>query len=145
MWRDALALSFVFCGVAAAQAAGPPNGKLFVDCDSAELLRAIPELQGTQFDSKQDNLDELLKATGENLRATLGKLVDVSGTEHIREMRFDASMARSGRREDFRYLIQAASDATPGQFTESRLDFTTGAAAHPPASEIGRASCRERV
>ncbi len=124
-WRDAIALSLVFCGVAAAQ-------KLYVDCDNTELLRAIPELQGTQFDSSQDGLDELLKATGEDLRAMLAKLVDVSGTEQIREMRFDASMARNSRREDFRYLIQAASDATPGQFTESRLEAATGAAAHPP-------------
>jgi VWFA-related protein len=131
MWRDVLALSLVLCGVAAAQ-----NDKLFVDCDSAELVRAIPELQGTQFDSRQDGLDELLKATGEDLRATLAKLVDVSGTERIREMRFDDSMARYGRSEDFRYLVQAASDATPGQFTESRLDFTTGAAAQPPISEF---------
>ena len=128
-----MALSLVFCGVAAAQA---PSGKLFVDCDSAELLRAVPELQGTQFDSKQDGLDELLKAAGEDLHAMLAKLVDISGTEQIREMRFDASMARNSRREDFRYLVQAAEDAAPDQFTESRLDFTTGAAAHPPAGEF---------
>ena len=128
-WRDAIVLSLVFCGVAAAQ-------KLFVDCDSAELVRAVPELQGAQFDSKQDGLDELLKTTGESLRATLAKLVDVAGTEHVREMRFDPSMASRSRREDFRYLIQAATDATPGQFSESRLDFTSGAAAHPPASEF---------
>ena len=127
-WRDAIALSLVFCGVAAAQ-------KLFVDCDSAELVRAVPELQGAQFDSRQEGLDELLKATGENLRAMLAKLVDIEATEHIREMRFDASMARSGRREDFRYLVQAGSDA-PDQFTESRLDFTTGEVAHPPISEF---------
>ncbi|HXN48284.1 MAG TPA: VWA domain-containing protein [Bryobacteraceae bacterium] len=128
-WRDAIALSLVLCGVAAAQ-------KLFVDSDSAELVRAVPELQGMQFDSRQDGLDGLLKDTGDNLRATLAKLVDIDGTEHIREMRFDASMAGRSRREDFRYLVQAAPDATPGQFTESRLDFASGAAAHPPASEF---------
>src|SRR6202142_3259756 len=107
-WRDAIALSLVLCGVAAAQ-------KLFVDSDSAELVRAVPELQGMQFDSRQDGLDGLLKDTGDNLRGTLAKLVDIDGAEGSRAMRFDASMAGPSRREAFRYLVQAAPDATPGQ------------------------------
>jgi VWFA-related protein len=132
MWRDALALSFLVCGVAAGQAARPAESKPFIDCDSAELLRAIPELAGTQFDSKQDGLEALLEASGENLRTMLAKLEDISAAEEIHEMRFETNMARISRREDFRYVVKWVPNAAQEQFTEFRLDPATGASAHPP-------------
>src|ERR1035438_5993034 len=132
MWRDALALGFLVCGVAAGQAARTAESKPLIDCDSAELLRAIPELAGTQFDSKQDGLEALLEASGENLRTMLAKLEDISAAEEIHEMRFETNMARISRREDFRYVVKWVPNAAQEQFTEFRLDPATGASAHPP-------------
>src|ERR1035438_9350106 len=136
MWRDALALGFLVCGVAACQAARPAESKPLIDCDSAELLRAIPELAGTQFDSKQDGLEALLEASGENLRTMLAKLEDISAAEEIHEMRFETNMARISRREDFRYVVKWVPNAAQEQFTEFRLDPATGASAHPPNGEF---------
>jgi VWFA-related protein len=136
MWRDALALGFLVCGVAAGQAAKPAESKLFIDCDSAELLAAVPELAGTKFDSNQDGLDALLKTTGENLRAMLTRLEDVSAAEQIHEMRFETNMARISRREDFRYVVKWVPNAAQEQFTELRLDPATGDLAHPPDGDF---------
>jgi VWFA-related protein len=136
MWRDALALTFVVCGFAAAQPAGPVKSKPFIDCDSAELLRAIPELAGTHFDSKQDHLDALLETAGENLREMAARLVDISAAERIHELRFDARMDRISRHENFRYVVQSPTDATQDQFTEFRLDPSTGASVRTSDSDF---------
>jgi len=130
VWCHALALIFLVCGVAAA------GSKPFIDCDSAELLRAIPELAGTQFDAKQDGLDALLKTSGENLRAMLAKMEDISAAEEIHEMRFEINMARISRRQNFRYVVKWVPNAAQEQFTELRLDPATGASAHPPDGDF---------
>ena len=136
MWRDALALGFLVCGAAAGQAVKPAASKPFIDCDSAELLRAIPELAGTQFDSNQDGLDALLKTTGENLRAMLANLEDFSAAEQIHEMRFETSLGSMSRRENFRYVLKWVPNAAQEQFTEFRVDPATGARVQPPNGDF---------
>src|ERR1017187_6080763 len=132
MWRDALALGFLVCGVAAGQAARPAESKPLIDCDSAELLRAIPELAGTQFDSKQDGLEALLEASGENLRTMLAKLEDISAASEFHEMRFENNMARTGRREDSPQVVKWVPNVAQEQCTDFLLHPATGASAHPP-------------
>ncbi len=134
MWRNTLVLGFLVCSAAAGQAGRPATAKPLIECDSAELLRAAPELAGIEFDAKQDGLGALLDAAGDNLYEMLGTLVDVSATEQIREMHFDASMARTTRRETFRYVVQTVQSGE--RFTEFRADPATGAAAHPPKSDF---------
>lgn len=136
MWRHALALGLVLCGFAAGQSAKPTASKPFIACDSTELLRAIPELAGTQFDSSQDGLDALLKTSGENLRAMIAKLVDISAAEEIHEMRFQTNMVGIGRRENLRYVLKWVPNAAAEQFTELRLDPATGAPWNPPNGDF---------
>jgi len=120
MLRVALVLLFAFA-LAAGQNAKPAD-KAFIDCDPAELLRAVPDLAGTKFDPSQDGLDALLSTTEEKLAAMLARLVDLSAAEQIHEMRFEAGMGEGSRREDFRYLLRMAPDAALDQFTELRVD-----------------------
>jgi VWFA-related protein len=136
MWRDAFALALLACGMAAGQAAKPGGDKPFIEDDSGELLRAVPQLAGTQFDSNQDGLDALLKASGENLSAMFDKLVDISAAEQIHELRFETNMARISRRENFRYVVKWVSNGAQEQFTEVRVDPVTGASARPPDGDF---------
>jgi VWFA-related protein len=137
MWPVALALvlALLSCGSAAAQSPGLPETKPFVRCDNAELLRAVPDLAGIQFDARQDGLDALLAAAGGNLAAGFSSIDDLSAAEEVHEMRFENSVARISRRETFRYLVQRGEVEAHEQFTEGRVDPATG---HPaPAPEGG--------
>jgi len=127
MLRVALVLALVAYGAAAAQ-------KPFIDCNKDELVRAVPELAGIQFDSNQDNLDGLLRATGENLESMFAKLVDISAAEDIHEMRFEDGMAGTSRHEAFRYVVKApAANGGKRQFDEFRIDANTKARVQPPS------------
>jgi VWFA-related protein len=106
--------------------------KLFVDCNSDELVRAVPELAGMQFDSNQDRLDGLLAATGGDLDGMFAKLVDVAATEQIHEMRFEDGTGAASRRETYRYLIKILEKGAPEPFDELRVD--PGGASAPPAA-----------
>jgi VWFA-related protein len=126
MLRVALVLALVAYGAAAAQ-------KPFIDCNKDELVRAVPELAGIQFDSNQDSLDGLLRATGENLENMFAKLVDISAAEDIHEMRFEDSLGATSRREAFRYVVKAPpSNGGKRQFEEVRIDANTKAPVQPP-------------
>lgn len=102
--------------------------KLFVDANREELVRAVPELAGLQFDSGQDRLDALLASTGDELAGMLDNLVDLSASEQIHEMRFGDGMTESSRRETDRYVLKLLDNGAPEPFDEVRVDATTGAA-----------------
>ncbi len=126
MLRVALLLGLAAYGAAAAQ-------KPFIECSKDELVRAVPELAGIQFDSNQDSLDGLLRATGENLAGMFAKLVDISAAEDIHEMRFEDSMAGTSRGEAFRYLVKMLPHGGQERFEELRIDVNTKAPVQPPA------------
>lgn len=101
--------------------------KPFVDCNQDELIRAVPDLAGIQFDANQDGLDGLLRATGENLENIFAKFVDVSAAEDVNEMRFEEDVAASSRREVFRYGVKVLPAGGPERFREFRVDAKTEA------------------
>ncbi len=107
---------------AAPQENQPPESKLFVDCSGDELVHAVPELAGMQFDFNQDRLDGLLAATGQDLADTFRKLVDVAAAEQIHEMRFEDGAGSSSRRETYRYLIEPIEEGSLEPFDESRVE-----------------------
>ena len=121
---------------AAPQGSKPAESKLFVDCTSDELTRAVPELANLQFDSasdsssasSRDRLDALLAATGQELAGMFAKLSDVAATEQIHEMRFEDGMGESSRRETYRYLVKLLGEGALEPFDELRVDPGTGAA-----------------
>ena len=108
-----------------------PQSKLFIDGDRAELVRAVPELAGLQFDTGQGRLDALLQAAGANLASEVAKFADISAAEDIHEMRFESVVGVS-RRETFRYRIRPVSNAAD-QLDEFREDPTTKAVVKMPA------------
>lgn len=136
MWRAALVLALLSCGSAAAQSASLPVTKPFIHSDNAELLRAVPDLAGIQFDARQDGLGALLAATGENLAAGLSSIDDLSAAEEIHEMRFENNVARISRRETFRYLVERSEVDAHEQFTETRTDRATGEPAPAPDGDF---------
>lgn len=136
MWRTALVLALLSCGSVAAQSAGLPETKPFIRCDNAELLRAVPDLAGIQFDARQDGLDAILAAAGENLAAGFSSIDELSAAEEIHEMRFENNVARISRRETFRYLVQRGEVDANEQFTEVRLDPATGDPAPAPEGDF---------
>jgi len=92
-------------------AAAPPQAnatgsKPFIDCGRDELVQAIPELAGIQFETSQDHLDGLLQAAGEKLQGMFAKLVSVSADEEIHEMRFEDTMVETSRSETFQYVVR---------------------------------------
>jgi VWFA-related protein len=128
-------VSALACGLGSIHAA-EPAAKRLIDCDANELLRAVPDLAGTRFDANQAGLDSLLQVTGEKLKGMLAKFVDVSPIERIHEMRFEADMEESSRRETFRYVIEPGPDSAPERFGEQRLDPATMAPAQPPNGDF---------
>src|ERR1700733_2785920 len=134
MLRLALVLAFA-CDFAAGHPARPVE-KTFVDYDADELLRTVPDLAGTKFESTQDGLDALLKTTGGNLSLVLDNLVDLSAAEQIHEMRFETGMAEASRRENFRYLVEPVPQAGQGQVTEQRVDSNALLPAQPPNGDF---------
>jgi VWFA-related protein len=108
----------------AVPAYGAAPQKPFVDCAPEELVRAVPELAGLQFDSNQDRLSGLLRVAGENLGSMLAKLVDFSAAEDINELRFEENMTVEARREAFRYVVKPIL-GRPGVFEELRVDAAT--------------------
>jgi len=115
-------------GAAAPQDALPPVSKPFIDSNSDELARAVPELAGMQFDSGtnacQDRLDALLAATGEELAGMFAKLADVEAVEQIHEMRFQDGAGETSQRETYRYIVKG--------LDEQRIDPATKTPAAPP-------------
>ena len=77
------------------------ESKPFVECDRVELVQAVPELAGIQFEPSEDRVDGVLEATGDRLRGMFAKLVGISAAEEIHEMRFEDSMVETSRRETF--------------------------------------------
>jgi VWFA-related protein len=129
-------LAILSCSLAAGQESRPAPPKLFVDCSEAELLRALPELASTKFESGQDGLEPLLKTAGAGLDAMLSHFADVVATEQIHEMRLASDMGEASRREGFRYVIRGLANRAAEGFTEFRLDSTNQAAATPPDLEF---------
>ena len=122
-------------GLAPGQSVQPAE-KLLIDCDGPELLRRVPDLAGTNFDTSQDGVDALLKSTGENLSAMLGKLADLSAAEQIHEIRLEASMGEGSQRENFRYSIKLTPEAGEEKFNELREDSGGVPAAQSPKGEF---------
>lgn len=114
-------------------ALGAAPQKPFVDCTQEELIRAVPELAGIQFDSAPDRLDPLLHTTGENLKNRFAKLVNFSAAEDIHELRFDPNFAATARHEAFRYAISLLPGGE-GMFQELRIDPSTQAPVSQPAA-----------
>ncbi len=88
-----------------------------------------------QFDSNQDRLDGLLRATGEDLAAMCARPVDVAATEQIHEMRFEDGMGEASRTEAYRYFVRLLGKGSPAPFEELRLE--PGAAIPAPAPTAG--------
>lgn len=116
-----------------AAAYGGTVQKPFIECDREELLRAVPDLAGLQFDTNQDNLDGLLRDAGTNLDSMFARLVDLSAAEDVNEMRFEEAVAGTHRREEFRYGVKVLPAGGPTRFNEFRADASTGAAVQSPA------------
>jgi VWFA-related protein len=130
-------LALALLCTAARPVAKAAESKPFIECDHVELVQAVPELAGIQFDPSEDRLDGLLRATGERLRGMLAKLVGISAAEEIHEMRFEDSMVESSRRESFRYVVRPLADGAREQFEEIRTDPNTGLAVQaPPKSDF---------
>ena len=108
--------------------------KPFIECSREELTRAVPELAGIQFDSSQERLAGIQKASGEKLRDMLAGLVDVSAAEDINELRFDQDLSVSARRETFRYSIKTNPARMQRPFDEARLDAAKGTPVPPALS-----------
>jgi hypothetical protein len=102
VWMSVLS-ALASLGAAAPQDAQPPVSKPFIEANSDELTRAVPELSGMQFDSGpnacQDRLDALLAATGEDLADMFAELADVEATEQVHEMRFQDGAGGARRHE----------------------------------------------
>ena len=128
--RAPLVLALAAHAAAAPQAATHLASKPLIECDAAELVRAVPDLAGMQFDASQDRLDELLEATGDNLSDMFARPVAASAAEEIHEMRLEDSMAVSGRRENFRYVVRLASDGAHERIDELRMDVNSTSAVH---------------
>jgi VWFA-related protein len=109
--------------------AAPPGSteiKPFIECDRVELVRAVPELAGIQFEPGEDRLDGLLQAVGERLRGMFAKLVATSAAEEIHEMRFEDTMVETSRRENFRYVVRPLAGGVRELFEELRTEPNTG-------------------
>ena len=104
------------------------ESKPFVECDRAELVRAVPELAGIQFEPSEDRVDGILEASGDRLRGMFAKLVGISAAEEIHEMRFEDSMVETSRRENFRYVVRPVAEGALEHFEELRTDPKTGRA-----------------
>jgi len=102
------------------------ESKPFIDCDRAELVEAVPELAGIQFEPSEARVDGVLEATGDGLRGMFAKLAGMSAAEEIHEMRFEDTMAETSRRETFRYVVGPFANGAP--FEEFRTDPKTGLA-----------------
>jgi VWFA-related protein len=102
------------------------ENKPFVECDRVELVQAVPELAGIQFEPSEDRVEGLLQATSDGLRGMFAKLAGISADEEIHEMRFEDSMVETGRRENFRYVVRPAREGARGTFEELRTDPKTG-------------------
>jgi VWFA-related protein len=101
--------------------AQPVQSRAFVECDREELIRAVPDLAGMQFDSTQDRLAGLLAPAAENLESMFARLVDVAATERIHEMRFEDGAEAPPRWETYRYLVRRLAEGSPEPFTELRV------------------------
>jgi VWFA-related protein len=109
--------------------AAPPwstETKPFIDCERVELIQAVPELAGIQFEPSEDRLDGLLQATGDRLRGMFAKLVGISAAEEIHEMRFEDTMMEASRRESFRYVLRPRGVGAQKPFQELRTEPSTG-------------------
>jgi VWFA-related protein len=113
---------------------GAAAQKPFIECNREELLHAVPELAGVQFDESQDRLDGLLRTAGEKLANMFAVLADVSAAEEINELRFGKDLAGTNRREGFRYEIRLLPAGAPELFEEFRIDANTKAIVQPPAA-----------
>jgi VWFA-related protein len=113
--------------------AQPAPSKAFVECDRQELIRAVPELAGMQFDSAQDRLPGLLAPAAENLEGMFARLVDVAATEQIHEMRFEDGAESPGRWQTYRYLVKRLLEGSPEPFTELRVGPGPNAPTPAPA------------
>ncbi|MGA2591721.1 MAG: VWA domain-containing protein [Bryobacteraceae bacterium] len=111
-------------------AASPAASKPFIECDAAELVRAVPELAGIQFDPNQDRLDELLEATGDTLSDMFARPVAVAAAEEIHEIRIEDSMTVASRRESFRYVVRLVAGGAQEHIDEVRMDANTGSTVH---------------
>lgn len=130
-----LALAGHLAAAPQAAAPTPTAGKPFIECDAAELVRAVPELAGIQFDPSQDRLDELLEATGENLSDMFARPVAVAAAEEIHEIRIEDSMTVTSRRESFRYVVRLVAGGAQEHIDEVRMDANTGSTV-PAAQQI---------
>ena len=102
------------------------ESKPFIECDRAELVQAVPELAGIQFEPSEDRVDEALQATSDGLRGMFAKLAGISAAEEIHEMRFEESMAETSRRESFRYVVRSVRESAREPFEELRTEPKTG-------------------
>jgi VWFA-related protein len=122
---------------AAAPGARAADSKPFIECDRAELVQAVPELAGIQFDPSEDRPAGLLQATGERLRGIFAKPLAISAAEDIHEMRFEDSMAEASRRESFRYVLRPLPAGEREPFEEVRMDPKSELVIHaPPKSDF---------
>jgi VWFA-related protein len=113
---------------------GATPQKPFVDSTPEELIRAVPDLAGVQFDANQSSLEGLLRATGENLANMFARFADISAAEQINELRFTDDMGGTTRLEAFRYAIRFIPSGGAEPFEETRIDPKTKAQVRPPES-----------
>lgn len=123
----ALVIAPLVCGAA--------SPKPFLDCTREELVRAVPDLEGIQFDADQDGLEPILLASGKSLDNSFANLVNIQAAEQINELRFDQNMSAVARREAFRYEIKRTRAGPENVFQEVRLD-TSNSPVRPATSQF---------
>jgi hypothetical protein len=98
---------FLIASVALAALEGAALQPSFVDSSREELIKAVPELSGVQFDSDQSRLEPLLGATGQQLESMPARFVNVSIAEEVHVMRFDAApLIWKDHRDKFQYVVE---------------------------------------
>ena len=130
--RIVMVLAIMVQFAAAPLVAKAADSKPFIECDRDELVQAVPELAGIQFEPSEDRLNGLLQATGESLGGMFAKRVGISAAEEVHEMRFEDSMAETSRRGSFRYVVQPLAEGAWEPFEELRRDPSTGLAVQAP-------------
>ncbi|MGA8489314.1 MAG: hypothetical protein WB711_02765 [Terriglobales bacterium] len=95
--------------------------KAFVDLSPAELVRAIPELQGFKPASDQEDLNNILEKLGNKTEDLFRKMPNLISHEEVIQMRRGSQPIR----QEFEYLILSHRTQNAVTLDEYRVDLVT--------------------
>lgn len=117
--------------ILAAMYAQTPS-KPFTEYDGDEFLQTFPDLAGMHFSTGQNQLDAVLRVSGEKLNTMLAGFPAVSAREQIHELRFDKGGGVTNGTENFRYSARYKLQGSEAVLDEFRTDPASGERAAPP-------------